>query len=240
MVNNQFKNLKNISSDQKSNVVKKVFNDVYENYDLMNDIMSIGMHRLWKSQVFELINPNSNDKFMDLAGGSGDLSKIIKKRYNNSQCILVDSNKNMIDKAKKKLSHTNVTYVNAKAERLPFENNEFDFILCAFGLRNFFDINAALLQIYRTLKPEGQFICLEFSKVNRKLFRIGFELYCKIIPKLGQFFAKNKTAYDYLVESIKIFPNQVALTKILKKSGFKTVQCYDLMDGIASIHIGKK
>ena len=79
MINNQFKNLKNISSDQKSNVVKKVFNDVYENYDLMNDIMSIGMHRLWKSQVFELINPNSNDKFMDLAGGSGDLSKIIKK-----------------------------------------------------------------------------------------------------------------------------------------------------------------
>ena len=240
MVNNQFKNLKNISSDQKSNVVKNVFNDVYENYDLMNDIMSIGMHRLWKSQVFELINPNSNDKFMDLAGGSGDLSKIIKKKYNNSQCILVDSNKNMIDKAKKKLSHTNVTYVNAKAERLPFANNEFDFILCAFGLRNFFDINAALLQIYRTLKPEGQFICLEFSKVNRKLFRIGFELYCKIIPRLGQFFAKNKTAYDYLVESIKIFPNQVALTKILKKSGFKTVQCYDLMDGIASIHIGKK
>lgn len=240
MVNNQFKNLKNISSDQKSNVVKKVFNDVYENYDLMNDIMSIGMHRLWKSQVFELINPNSNDKFMDLAGGSGDLSKIIKKRYINSQCILVDSNKNMIDKAKKKLSHTNVTYVNAKAERLPFANNEFDFILCAFGLRNFFDINAALLQIYRTLKPEGQFICLEFSKVNRKLFRIGFELYCKIIPKLGQFFAKNKTAYDYLVESIKIFPNQVALTKILQQSGFKTVQCYDLMDGIASIHIGKK
>ena len=240
MVNNQFKNLKNISSDQKSNVVKNVFNDVYENYDLMNDIMSIGMHRLWKSQVFELINPNSNDKFMDLAGGSGDLSKIIKKKYNNSQCILVDSNKNMIDKAKKKLSHTNVTYVNAKAERLPFANNEFDFILCAFGLRNFFDINEALLQIYRTLKPEGQFICLEFSKVNRKLFRIGFELYCKIIPKLGQFFAKNKTAYDYLVESIKIFPNQVALTKILKKSGFKTVQCYDLMDGIASIHIGKK
>ena len=240
MVNNQFKNLKNISSDQKSNVVKNVFNDVYENYDLMNDIMSIGMHRLWKSQVFELINPNSNDKFMDLAGGSGDLSKIIKKKYNNSQCILVDSNKNMIDKAKKKLSHTNVTYVNAKAERLPFANNEFDFILCAFGLRNFFDINAALLQIYRTLKPEGQFICLEFSKVNRKLFRIGFELYCKIIPRLGQFFAKNKTAYDYLVESIKIFPNQVALTKILKKNGFKTVQCYDLMDGIASIHIGKK
>lgn len=240
MVNNQFKNLKNISSDQKSNVVKKVFNDVYENYDLMNDIMSIGMHRLWKSQVFELINPNSNDKFMDLAGGSGDLSKIIKKRYINSQCILVDSNKNMIDKAKKKLSHTNVTYVNAKAERLPFANNEFDFILCAFGLRNFFDINAALLQIYRTLKPEGQFICLEFSKVNRKLFRIGFELYCKIIPRLGQFFAKNKTAYDYLVESIKIFPNQVALTKILQQSGFKTVQCYDLMDGIASIHIGKK
>ena len=97
-----------------------------------------------------------------------------------------------IDKAKKKLSHTNVTYVNAKAERLPFENNEFDFILCAFGLRNFFDINAALLQIHRTLKPEGKFICLEFSQVNRKLFRIGFELYCKIIPRLGQFLQKIK------------------------------------------------
>lgn len=206
----------------------------------MNDIMSIGMHRLWKSQVFELINPNPNDKFMDLAGGSGDLSKIIKERYHKSQCILVDSNKSMIDQAKKKLSQTDVIYVKANAERLPFENNEFDFILCAFGLRNFFDINIALLEICRTLKPEGQFICLEFSKVNRKLFRIGFELYCKIIPRLGQFFAKNKTAYDYLVESIKIFPNQVALTKILKKNGFKTVQCYDLMDGIASIHIGKK
>ena len=206
----------------------------------MNDIMSIGMHRLWKSQVFELINPKKNDKFMDLAGGSGDLSKIIKQKYSKSNCILVDSNQNMIDEAKKKLVDLDINFVTAKAEKLPFRNNKFDFILCAFGIRNFFDINLALSEINRTLKPGGQFVCLEFSKVNTKPFRVCFELYCKIIPKFGKIFAKNSDAYDYLIESIKIFPNQIALTKILSNNGFKTIKCYDLMDGIASIHIGKK
>jgi demethylmenaquinone methyltransferase/2-methoxy-6-polyprenyl-1,4-benzoquinol methylase len=240
MASNQFKNLRNISPNKKSKVVNKVFSDVSGSYDLMNDLMSFGLHRIWKQQMFDFISAKENDLFMDLAGGSGDLSKLIKDKYPYSRCVLVDANPDMIIQAKKKLKKYDLSFTCSTAEKLPFKEKEFDYILLAFGLRNFSDIKISLTEIYRTLNPDGKFICLEFSQVNKKILKDLVDLYFNIIPRLGKLIAKNKSAYEYLIESIKIFPNQMELTKIFKSAGFKDVECFDILDGVASIHIGKK
>ena len=146
----------------------------------------------------------------------------------------------MIIQAKKKLKKYDLSFTCSTAEKLPFKEKEFDYILLAFGLRNFSDIKISLTEIYRTLNPDGKFICLEFSQVNKKILKDLVDLYFNIIPRLGKLIAKNKSAYKYLIESIKIFPNQMELTKIFKSAGFKDVECFDILDGVASIHIGKK
>ncbi len=240
MTKYNIENLKNISSKNKNILVKKVFSDVYKDYDLMNDIMSFGFHRVWKKQIFELISPSANDTFLDLAGGSGDISKLICKKFPNNKCILVDSNKKMIEIAKGKLSGTSIKFKCASAEKLPFRNKEFNFIIVAFGLRNFTDMKLSLKEIFRVLKKNGSFICLEFSEVNNSVTKKMFEAYLNLIPFLGKIFVNNYDAYKYLAESIKIFPNQIELTKLINNSGFNKVDCFDLLDGIASIHIGVK
>ena len=177
---------------------------------------------------------------MDLAGGSGDLSKLIKDKYPDSRCVLVDANPDMIIQAKKKLKKYDLSYICSVSEKLPFKKKEFDYVLLAFGLRNFSDIKKSLNEVYRTLNTNGKFICLEFSQVNKKILRNLVDIYFSLIPKLGRVIAKNEPAYEYLVESIKIFPNQMELTKIFNSVGFNDVECFDILDGIASIHIGKK
>ncbi|MDC3090837.1 ubiquinone/menaquinone biosynthesis methyltransferase [Rickettsiales bacterium] len=236
----KFKNLTNISPNKKSKIVSKVFSDVSENYDFMNDIMSIGMHRIWKEQIFNFIAAKKHNVFMDLAGGSGDLSKLIKDKYPDSRCILVDSNPDMISQAKKKLKDYDITYKCNFAENLPFKDDEFDYVLLAFGLRNFSDMKKSLIEIHRVLDKNGKFICLEFSQANQSILRNIVDLYFNIIPKIGKIIAKNESAYEYLVESIRFFPNQIELTKIFNTVGFNNVECFDILDGIASIHIGKK
>ena len=240
MIKNKFKNLKSISSNTKGRLVKKVFNDVSKNYDLMNDIMSFGLHRVWKKLIFDFIKPHEDEVFMDLAGGSGDISKIIKLKFPKNKCILVDSNIKMINEAKIKLKKYDIDYVCAEAEFLPFRQDKFNNILLAFGLRNFSCIDKSLKEINRVLKKKGRFVCLEFSEINRRSLKRIFSSYSSIIPSLGLIFAKNFSAYSYLIESIKIFPNQMELTKKLKDAGFKNINCYDLLDGLASIHIGEK
>ena len=206
----------------------------------MNDLMSFGMHRVWKQQIFDFISAKKNDLFMDLAGGSGDLSKLIKDKYPDYRCVLVDANPEMIIQAKKKLKKYDLSYTCSVSEKLPFKEKEFDYILLAFGLRNFSNIKKSLNEIYRTLNTNGKFICLEFSQVNNKIFRNFVDIYFSIIPKLGRIIANNESAYEYLIESIKIFPNQMELTKIFNSVGFSNVECFDILDGIASIHIGRK
>ena len=202
--------------------------------------MSFGLHRFWKEHIFDFLNAEKNEIFLDLAGGSGDISKIITKKFPENKCVLVDNNNQMILEAKNKLKGSNVDFVCAESEKLPFKSQSFDYIIVSFGLRNFSNINSSLFEIQRCLKKNGLFICLEFSNVNRKSLRFLTELYYEVIPKLGKVFVGNEFAYKYLVESIKNFPNQIELTKKLIKSGFKKVECFDLMGGIASIHLGKK
>lgn len=224
----------------KSLLVKKVFSSVSIKYDFMNDIMSMGMHRFWKNNLVDLMIINNNDQILDLAGGSGDISKRILKKNSNTKVILYDRSKEMIAIAKKKIKNKQVKFICDIAERMPFDNKSFDIIVTSFGLRNFSDIQKSMVEIHRTLKQGGKFYCLEFSKVNSKSLRFLFNAYCKLIPKLGNFFANDQEAYEYLIESIKCFPNQIEISKKLRNVGFKNIECFDLLDGVASIHIGVK
>ena len=183
-----------------------------------------------------MIELNKNYYLLDLATGSGDLLSLIKKKC-DCICIGYDSNIDMIKQAKKKISKQNVFFVNGRAELMPFKKNKFDLVTVSFGLRNFSDIDQSLSEIKRIIKKGGKFYCLEFSEINNRTFRKLFGIYSKIIPFYGKIILNNKEAYSYLVESIKEFPNQILLTKKLLKVGFKNIEVFDILDGIASIHI---
>ena len=230
---------KNTEKTDKKKFVQKVFSDVSVKYDLMNDIMSFGLHRTWKREVVSLLKVNEKSIILDLAAGSGDITKKILEEY-NCQCIPYDSNMMMLKSAQKKLKKYNLSFINGDAENLPFKNLTFDYVIVSFGLRNFTNINNSLNEVFRVLKKNGKLICLEFSEVNNQIFRRIINIYYKVIPLLGNLFARNEMAYEYLVNSIKKFPNQIKLSKKLKGSGFKSVKVIDIIGGVAAIHISKK
>ena len=239
MPDSNLKKLKNTKKIMKKEFVNQVFSSVSIKYDFMNDLMSFGLHRIWKEKVVSLLEICEDSLVLDLASGSGDISKKINERY-NCKCIALDANMDMLEIAKKKINSNAPFYIYGNAENLPFKKFIFDYVIVSFGLRNFNDIPGSLEQIYRVLKKKGIFVCLEFSEVNNPFFRNIIKAYFKTIPKLGQFFANNKFAYDYLVESILNFPNQIELTKKLTLAGFKTVKVIDIIGGVAAIHISKK
>ena len=230
---------KNTEKTDKKKFVQRVFSDVSLKYDLMNDIMSFGLHRTWKREVVSLLKINQKSIILDLAAGSGDITKRILEEY-NCQCIPYDSNMMMLKSAQKKLKKYNLSFINGDAENLPFKNLTFDYVIVSFGLRNFTNINNSLNEVFRVLKKNGKLICLEFSEVNNQIFRRIINIYYKVIPLLGNLFARNETAYEYLVNSIKKFPNQIKLSKKLKSAVFKSVKVIDIIGGIAAIHISKK
>ena len=233
--------LDSLSKLEKSKYVNKIFSNVSKSYDLMNDIMSLGSHRLWKKIFIDFVELKENQYVLDLACGSGDISELLLKKYPYFKNLtLSDKNSLMLDLAKKKLKRYKTKIICNSAEDLPFKNNYFDFVLLSFGLRNFSDINKSLYEIKRVIKKKGCFFCMEFSHVNNPSFRNLVNLYYEVLPKLGSIFARNKNAYEYLKESIKLFPNQIELTKKFEYIGFREIECFDLFDGIASIHIGKK
>ena len=231
----QKKTESSIKQDKRAKV-ERIFSEVSKKYDLMNDIMSLGLHRTWKQELIRKIKINKQDIILDLATGSGDLLELIIKK---SDCICVgyDSNKKMIMKAKKKLKNRKIFYVNGLAEKIPFKKNSFDIITLSFGLRNFTDIPKSLIEIKRVLKPKGKFYCLEFSEINNKSFRQIFRFYSKLIPLYGKLILDNEEAYSYLIQSIKEFPNQIQLTKKLLKAGFKKIEVFDILNGVAAIHV---
>ncbi len=226
-----------MDKSKKEKFVSQTFSNVAENYDLMNDIMSFGLHRSWKKKVVSLMDINESSVVLDLASGSGDLANLIKKKSNCS-CIIYDANTKMLLKAKKKVNDG--IYISGKAENLPFRNNVFDYVTVGFGLRNFSDLNKSIIEIKRVLKKNGVLLCLEFSDINSNFFRKLFHFYGKIIPKYAEFFFNKKLAYYYLIESIKQFPNQIELSKKLKKNKFNNIKVIDILDGLAAIHISKK
>ena len=226
----------------KKGLVKKVFNKVYNKYDLMNDLMSFGVHRIWKRDLIQFMNPSKNKRLIDVACGTGDLGKIYLDIVGSNEKILcVDSNKKMISEAKKKLKNYNhVNWLISDAEKLPIPNNIFDFYTIGFGLRNTKDIKKTIKEAFRVLKPGGRFLCLEFSKVDNEIFNVLYQNYSKIIPFIGKFIVGSSEPYDYLIKSIKQFYSQSELASLIESNGFSNVSFRNLTNGISAIHSGWK
>ena len=226
----------------KKGLVEGVFDQVYSRYDLMNDFMSLGIHRLWKKSLINMMNPSINKKLVDVACGTGDIGKLFldnTKVNNNITCV--DPNKGMITKGKTKLTnYKNISWIISKAEMLPSKENSFDFYTISFGLRNTTDLNKVLSEAYRVLKPGGRFLCLEFSKIQNENFEYIYKQYSKLIPVIGKYIVGKKEPYEYLIKSIEEFINQDELLELMKNNNFKKCNYRNLTSGIVSIHSGWK
>ena len=226
----------------KDGLVQTVFDQVFDKYDLMNDFMSLGVHRLWKKNLINWMKPSKGKKLVDVACGTGDIGKLYLDNTDiNSQITCVDPNKGMVNEGKKKLSnYKNIEWVISKAEKLPLKNNLFDYYTISFGLRNTVDLNKSLSEAYRVLKPGGRFFCLEFSKIQNENIEFIYKQYSKIIPLIGKYIVGQKKPYEYLIESIEKFINQEELLELMKKNGFEKCNYRNLSNGIVSIHSGWK
>ena len=230
-----------VTSNQKRFLVDEVFSDIANKYDLMNDLMSFGVHRLWKDEFCSLI-PNLAGTILDVAGGTGDIAFRIKsnaKKQNkdiNQELLKVCRNKAIDKNILKKLD-----IIVGDAEKLPFQDNSFDYYTVAFGIRNMLSIEKTLKEAYRVLKPTGKFLCLEFSKVQHDIMRPLYDLYSfNLIPTIGNFVTKNQGAYKYLAESISLFPDQEDFKTMIQTAGFSDVSYKNLTFGVAAIHHGFK
>jgi demethylmenaquinone methyltransferase/2-methoxy-6-polyprenyl-1,4-benzoquinol methylase len=248
--NKQYFGNKLVDKHRKEELVGEVFDSVADNYDLMNDLMSFGLHRKWKDELVEyVLFPDR--KILDVASGTGDIAgKIMQKakELNKTPDITItDINENMLENCKHKLGAAgsdNASYFNfitSNAEKLPVPDNSFDYYTIAFGIRNVADIKAALKEAYRVLKPYGKFLCLEFSKVDNSLLRKIYNLYSyNAIPLLGEKVAGDRASYEYLVESIRRFPDGEEFAEMIKQAGFSQVRIKTLTFGITAIHTAYK
>ncbi len=226
----------------KKGLVEKVFDQVYNQYDLMNDFMSFGIHRLWKRDLLNMMNPSINQSLIDVACGTGDIAKLYLKNLNNiPQITCVDPNKSMINKGREKLNKfKNLNWIIATAEKIPISDNSFDFYTISFGLRNTKNLTKALSEAYRVLKPGGRFLCLEFSKIQNSGLNLLYKNYSKLIPQIGKVIVGDKEPYEYLLKSIENFVNQDELIYLMKKNNFEKCTYRNLSGGIVSIHSGWK
>ena len=226
----------------KDGLVKNVFNKVYDKYDLMNDFMSLGIHRIWKKDLIQLLNPSKGKKLIDVACGTGDLGKLYLDSVGANQKILcVDPNKGMIKKGKSKLKkYKNIKWIIASAENLPIQDNSCDYYTISFGLRNTKNLNKALSEAYRILKPGGRYLCLEFSKIENSNLNSFYKNYSKLIPLIGKIVVGEKEPYEYLIKSIENFINQAQLINLMKKNKFQNCTYRNLSGGIVAIHSGWK
>ena len=226
----------------KKGLVENVFDQVYDRYDLMNDFMSLGVHRLWKKDLLNMMNPSQNQKLIDVACGTGDIAKLFLNYVNkNSKITCVDPNKKMIKKWKEKLNkYKNLNWIIASAENLPIADNSYEFYTISFGLRNTKDLGKALVEAHRVLKPGGRYLCLEFSKIQNPGLNFIYKNYSKLIPNIGKMVVGEKEPYEYLVKSIENFVNQDELIELMRKNGFEKCSYRNLSGGIVSIHSGWK
>ena len=231
-----------ISKKDKSEKVGGVFTSVAKNYDQMNNLMSMGLHNLWKKILIETTTLKANAKILDIAAGTADISIEFLKKNKNFKIFHTDINIAMLKEGKKKLINQGkiIPSILCDAEALPFQNNYFDCVTIAFGLRNMTNKEKALKEIYRVLSPGGKLVILEFSKVWSPLRKIYDKFSFNIVPKLGKFFANDEQSYQYLVESIRMHPDQKTLEELLKSEGFEKTSFTNLSAGIVAIHKGYK
>ncbi|BAG40076.1 ubiquinone/menaquinone biosynthesis methlytransferase UbiE [Orientia tsutsugamushi str. Ikeda] len=237
-----------VDSDKKNQLVAKVFDSVTQHYDLMNNILSLGVHYFWKQKFCNRFF-DFNGSLIDVASGTGDIAltfyRKAKKCYAIPNVTICDINYNMLQKCREKAVDSNllenIHYINCNAENLPFADNSFDNFSIAFGIRNVTNIKASLQEAYRVLKPGGQFLCLEFSKVENRYVSKLYDLYSfNLIPLIGKIVANNQQAYQYLVESIRTFPEQQDFCQIINSVGFQNVKFCNLTFGIVAIHSALK
>jgi demethylmenaquinone methyltransferase/2-methoxy-6-polyprenyl-1,4-benzoquinol methylase len=237
---------KHVKPEEKTRKVVGVFDSVANNYDLMNDLMSGGIHRIWKNRFVNMMRPRASRALLDVAGGTGDIAFRYRAIAGDAAQITVcDLNREMLkvgrDRAIDRGYLKGFDWVTGNAEKLPFGDCKFHLYSIAFGLRNVTHIDDALAEAFRVLKPGGQFFCLEFSHVKNAAFRKIYDEYSfRVIPKIGEVVAKDRASYQYLVESIRQFPKQAELASRLEDAGFEKVRVINLSGGIAAIHTGIK
>lgn len=235
-----------VAKADKQKLVANVFQSVAQKYDLMNDLMSFGIHRLWKRYTIDCSGVRAGMRVLDIAGGTGDLTEQFARRVGASgEVVLADINDAMLAVGRDKLRNRgivgNVRYVQANAEELPFAEDSFDIITIAFGLRNVTDKQKALESMFRVLKPGGRLLVLEFSKPQPPLLSQAYDFYSfNVLPKMGQLVAGDADSYQYLAESIRMHPDQETLKSMMEQAGYAEVSYHNLTSGIVAMHRGYK
>ena len=236
---------RNVPVGEKSQHVRQVFDSVADNYDLMNDMMSLGIHRLWKRYAINMATLKPGERVLDLAGGTGDLTRLMAPIVGERGHItLADINAAMLNNGRSRLLDKgisgNVDFAQVDAEQLPFPDNSFDLVTMAFGLRNVTNKQRALDSLYRVIRPGGRLLVLEFSRPTA-LLKPAYDFYSfAILPKLGQFIARDESSYRYLAESIRMHPDQQTLQSMMEQAGFERCDYHNLSGGIVAIHRGYK
>ena len=236
---------KKVNSKEKPDLVKEVFDSVSNKYDLMNDLMSLGVHRLWKKATIQMSNLKSGNSVLDVAGGTGDLAILFSDLVGESGTVfLSDINEKMLKVGRDRIIDSgcnNVLNLVADAETLPFEDEKFDCISIAFGIRNVTNKDQALNEFYRCLKPGGRLLVLEFSNPEYNWLSELYDLYSfNLLPKLGQWVAGDSKSYEYLAESIRMHPKQDEFLEMMNEAGFKNTEYQNMTGGIVALHFGEK
>jgi demethylmenaquinone methyltransferase/2-methoxy-6-polyprenyl-1,4-benzoquinol methylase len=234
-----------VPTEEKAGLVGQVFHNVAHKYDLMNDVVSLGTHRLIKRFTVELSAVRAGQTVLDLAGGTGDFSLLLSPLVGDTgQIVLADINESMLRTGRDRIVDAgmpgNISYSLANAEKLPFDDDSFDCTIIAYGLRNVTDKDAALRSMYRTCKPGGRILVLEFSKPRNAAMGKAYDLYSKLWPIAGKLVMNDSASYQYLVESIRMHPDQETLKQMVLDAGFDRCEYHDVMGGICAIHIGYK
>ena len=237
---------KKVSKEEKPKLVNKVFDSVAFRYDLMNDLMSAGLHRLWKDNFIDWLAPRKNTHLLDVAGGTGDIAfRFINRTKNQAAVTVIDRNENMLKEGKRRSNagkvETDLEWVCGDAMKLPFKNELFDYYTISFGIRNVLDLKKCLSEAFRVLKPGGRIMILEFSKVeNQTLSKIYDAFSFNVVPRLGKLIANDAESYQYLIESIRKFPSQEKLANLVAEVGFRQVKYRNLTQGVVAMHSGWK
>ncbi|OIR24558.1 Ubiquinone/menaquinone biosynthesis methyltransferase UbiE [Bathymodiolus thermophilus thioautotrophic gill symbiont] len=236
---------KDVATQDKQGMVRSVFDSVANKYDLMNDVLSFGAHRLWKHYTIAMANVKTGDKVLDIAGGTGDLARAFAAKVGDTgQVVLSDINAAMLNEGRKNLINKGVAgveFVQLSGEQIPFADNSFDCVSIAFGLRNVTDKDQCIREMYRVLKPGGCMLILEFSKTNIVPLEKFYDFYSfNVMPKLGKFIANDEESYQYLAESIRKHPDQETLKQMVLDAGFGLCEYHNLSGGIVALHKGIK